>query len=91
MIKKIVERNGEKVEEVRSDGGKLLFVKTSQGYEMKCPRTKQICLVSYKEMMSDCLSCWAEVPSGEGNPFFGAKGPVVMSPKENNTCPKICR
>lgn len=57
MIEKIIERNGEAVTEVRSDGGKLLFIKTKYGYEMKCPRTKQICLVRYEEMMSDCLGC----------------------------------
>jgi hypothetical protein len=71
MIEKAIEKNGEKIVEVRSDGGKLLFIKTKQGYEMKCPRTKKICLVSYKEMYSDCLSCWADVPSGQNNPLFG--------------------
>ena len=71
MIEKVVEKNGEKVVEVRSEGGKLLFIKTKHGYEMKCPRTKKICLVSYKDMISDCLSCWADAPSGEGNLFFG--------------------
>lgn len=73
MIEKLIEKNGEKVVEVRSEGGKLLFVKTKQGYEMKCPRTKRICLISYKEMYSDCLSCWAEVAGGKDNPFFNSK------------------
>lgn len=41
--------------EVRSDGGKLLFIKTSKGYEMRCPRTKNILLVSYQEMLRDCI------------------------------------
>jgi len=58
MIEKIVERNSKKVTEVRSNAGKLLFVKTLQGYEIKCPRTKEICLVTYEEMLKDCLACW---------------------------------
>lgn len=57
MIEKIIEKNGEKVVEVRSDGGKLLFIKTKTGYEMKCPRTKMICVVSYEEMLKDCFAC----------------------------------
>ncbi len=58
MIEKIVTRNREKVTEVRSNAGKLLFIKTPQGYEIKCARTKQICLVKYEEMITDCLTCW---------------------------------
>lgn len=57
MIEKVISRGGELVTEVRSDGGKLLYIKTAQGYEMKCPRTKQICLVRYEDMLSDCLRC----------------------------------
>jgi hypothetical protein len=57
MFEKIVQRSGKMVTEVRSDGGKLLYVKTDEGYEMKCPRTKQICLVRYEDMLSDCLRC----------------------------------
>ncbi len=57
MKSKVVEKDGKKVTEVRSDGGKLLFIKTSAGYEMKCPRTKKICLVKYEEMIKDCFSC----------------------------------
>ena len=60
MNERISERNGEKVVEVRSDGGKLLFVKTKLGYELKCPRTKQICLVKYEEMIADCLECLSQ-------------------------------
>lgn len=48
-------KNGQEVVEVRSDGGKLLYIKTEQGYEMMCPRTKQICLVRYEDMYSDCF------------------------------------
>ena len=62
MIEKIVIRNGEKVTEVRSDGGKLLFIKTKEGYEMKCPRTKQTCIVKYEVMFTDCIHCLDEIP-----------------------------
>ena len=55
MIEKNVNRNGEKVTEVRSEAGKLLFIKTPKGYEIKCPRTKQICLVKYEVMITDCI------------------------------------
>ena len=57
MIEQIVERDGQKIIQVRSDGGKLLFVKTKEGYEIKCPRTKQICVIKYREMLADCLQC----------------------------------
>ena len=50
-------RNGRAIIEVRSDGGKLLYVKTKEGYEMKCPRTKKICVVGYDQMLFDCLKC----------------------------------
>ena len=57
MKEKIIIRNGVKVIEVRSDAGKLLYIKTKEGYELKCPRSKQICLVRYEDMLSDCLEC----------------------------------
>ena len=57
MIERIITRNGEKVTEVRSEAGKLLLIKTRKGYELKCPRTKKVCLIKYEEMLSDCLSC----------------------------------
>ncbi len=57
MKEKIIKRGEEKVIEVRSDGGKLLFIKTKKGYEMKCPRTKEICLLTYEEIIKDCLQC----------------------------------
>lgn len=60
MIEKTVIRNGEKITEVRSEGGKLLYVKTKEGYEMKCPRTKEICVVRYDQMLFDCLQCLSE-------------------------------
>jgi hypothetical protein len=60
MKEKITTRSGEKVTEVRSDAGKLLYIKTNKGYELKCPRSKEICLVSYEQMLSDCSSCLGE-------------------------------
>ena len=60
MQEKTVIRNGEKVIEVRSDAGKLLYIKTKKGYELKCPRSKQICVVRYEEMLSDCSRCLGE-------------------------------
>ena len=60
MKEKIIQRGKEQVVEVRSDAGKLLFVKTKEGYELKCPRSKQICLVPYRSMLSDCLKCFDE-------------------------------
>ncbi len=60
MKEKIIERNGEQAVEVRSEAGKLLFVKTKSGYELKCPRSKQICLVTYEHMLSDCIQCLDE-------------------------------
>jgi hypothetical protein len=61
MIEKTVIRNGEKITEVRSEGGKLLYLKTKDGYEMKCPRTKQICVVRYEQMLFDCLKCFSGI------------------------------
>jgi hypothetical protein len=61
MQEKIVTRNGERITEVRSDAGKLLYIKTREGYELKCPRSKQICLVSYEQMLADCSSCLGEM------------------------------
>ena len=60
MIEKTVYTNGEKIIEVRSEGGKLLYRKTSEGYEMKCPRTKKICVVRYDQMLFDCLRCFSD-------------------------------
>ena len=60
MIENTVFRNGEKIVEVRSEGGKLLYVKTQEGYEMKCPRTKQICVIKYNQMLFDCLKCFSD-------------------------------
>ena len=57
IIEKILERDGEKIVQVRSAGGKLLFVKTREGYEMKCPRTKKVCVIKYEQMLTDCLQC----------------------------------
>lgn len=54
-------RNGQEVIEVRSQGGKLLYIKTAKGYEMKCPRSKKICLVGYDKMLFDCLKCMSDI------------------------------
>ena len=60
MREKIITRNGEKIIEVRSNVGKLLYIKTKVGYELKCPRSKQVCLIRYEEMLSDCSRCLGE-------------------------------
>lgn len=70
MIEQIVERSGKKVIQVRSDGGKLLFVKTKEGYEIKCPRTKQVCVIKYQEMLMDCLKCLDEASGGDPSSLF---------------------
>lgn len=57
MQEKTIIRDGKQVTEVRSDAGKLLYIKTLEGYEIKCPRSKQICLIPYQEILQDCLSC----------------------------------
>lgn len=65
MIEKTVLRDGEKIVEVRSEGGKLLYRKTQEGYEMKCPRTKKICVVKYDKMLFDCLQCLSGISKEE--------------------------
>ncbi|MBI3618344.1 MAG: hypothetical protein HY210_09090 [Candidatus Omnitrophica bacterium] len=60
MREKQIIRNSVKVIEVRSDAGKLLYSKTKEGYELKCPRSKQICLVRYEDMLSGCRQCLGE-------------------------------
>jgi len=73
MQEKSIIRNGEKVTEVRSDAGKLLYIKTGKGYELKCPRSKQICLVTYEQMFSDCSLCCQEKGKNEW-PVIKKKG-----------------
>jgi hypothetical protein len=34
MIKKVINRNGEQVTEIRSEAGKLLFIKTKKGIKL---------------------------------------------------------
>ena len=70
MIEQVVERDGQKIIQVRSNGGKLLFVKTKVGYEIKCPRTKQICVIKYKEMLMDCLQCLDESSMNNCDPLL---------------------
>jgi hypothetical protein len=66
MQEKTITRNGQKITEVRSDAGKLLYIKTREGYELKCPRSKQICLVSYEQMLEDCSSCLEDNEKDKG-------------------------
>ena len=77
MKEKIVNRKGEKVIEVRSDGGKLLLLKTKQGYEIKCPRTKQMCVIKYEVMFTDCLRCMEHIPE------CGDLKDIIKKKKEN--------
>ena len=55
MQENITFRNKERVVEVRSDAGKLLYIKTKEGYELKCPRSKEISMMDYQAMLADCL------------------------------------
>lgn len=57
MKDKTIKRGLERVVEVRSEAGKLLFIKTKRGYELKCPRSKKLCLISYEKMLYDCIRC----------------------------------
>lgn len=57
-----IKKYGKTIVAVRSDAGKLMFVKTTEGYEMKCPRSKQTCLIRYEEMFSDCMRYWKDYP-----------------------------
>lgn len=41
--------------EFRSDCGKLLFIKSERGYEIKCPRDKKIYVIPYETMIKDFL------------------------------------
>ena len=70
IIEKVIERDGQKIVQVRSAGGKLLFVKTKEGYEIKCPRTKQVCVIKYKEMLADCLQCLNDHSRQECDPLL---------------------
>ena len=76
MIEKTVYIDGERITEVRSEGGKLLYRKTPEGYEMKCPRTKQLCVVRYDQMLFDCLKCFSDNQSDE---YLKAKTEEIRS------------
>ena len=62
MLEKVKHRNGVRIIEVRSDAGKLMYIKTPEGYEMKCPRSKEMCLIPYEKIMTDCIECWNDCP-----------------------------
>lgn len=49
--------------EFRSDCGKLLFVKTDRGYEIKCPRDKKIYVIPYEDMINDAMELCDECQS----------------------------
>lgn len=53
LIETVIERNGEKIIQGRSKEGKLLVEKTREGYELKCPRSKEVYLIPYEEMLAD--------------------------------------
>ena len=57
IYERTVCRDGRIEIEVRSPGGKLLYKKTDRGYEIKCPRTKQVCVIPYEHILEDCLRC----------------------------------
>lgn len=65
MIEKITYRDGEKVIHVRSQGGSLLYIKTKEGYEIKCRKTKEICVIRYEQMFVDCLRRFFTTPDDE--------------------------
>jgi phage FluMu protein Com len=58
LIEKIIERDGKKVIQGRSQAGKLLLEKTERGYELKCPRSKKVYLITYEEMILEYLTKW---------------------------------
>lgn len=53
LIETMIERNGQKVIQGRSRAGKLLIEKTHEGYELKCPRSKEVYLVTYEEILAE--------------------------------------
>ena len=73
MQEKVIHRNDEEVIQVRSDSGKLLYIKTKEGYEMKCPRSKKICLIKYEQMLEDCFKCLVEGAEEKHYSFDGKK------------------
>lgn len=72
MIEKTIHRNGEKVVEVRSRGGHLLFVKTKDGYEIKCRKTKEICVIKYERIFLD-FTIWVFSTSNDEQLLAKAK------------------
>jgi len=60
LIQKVIERNGRKVIQGRSCEGKLLIEKTQEGYELKCPRSKKVYLITYEEMLAEYKELWKE-------------------------------
>ena len=60
LIETTIERNGQKVIQGRSSEGKLLIEKTQEGYELKCPRSKKVYLITYEEMLAEYKEFWKE-------------------------------
>lgn len=58
LIETTIERDGEKVIQGRSREGKLLIEKTREGYELKCPRSKEVYLITYEEMITEYKKVW---------------------------------
>lgn len=53
LIESTIKRNGERVIQGRSKEGKLLIEKSRDGYELKCPRSKEVYLITYEDMLAD--------------------------------------
>jgi phage FluMu protein Com len=58
LIEKTIERDGQKVIQGRSKEGKLLIEKTGEGYELKCPRSKEVYVITYEEMLREYKEVW---------------------------------
>lgn len=58
LIQNVIDRRGETVIQGRSKEGKLLIEKTREGYELKCPRSKVVYLITYEEMFTEYTEFW---------------------------------
>lgn len=58
LEEKKIERAGKQVIQCRSQQGKLLIEKTAEGYELKCPRSKEVYLIPYEQMIVEYLTMW---------------------------------
>ena len=46
---------GKTIKEVRCKCGKLHFIRTDKGYELKCSRCKRLFVISYEQLILDYL------------------------------------